>query len=92
MKKFFLLLCAALLVLGSALPLVSYRLTRAVLAPETPAASEDAVPSVPPADSSAAEAPSADSETFRFEDSSTGQVVELSRRDYVLVPWPPRCR
>ena len=49
MKKFFLLLCAALLVLGSALPLVSYRLTRAVLAPETPAASEDAVPSVPPA-------------------------------------------
>lgn len=96
MKKFFLLLCAALLVLGSALPLVSYRLTRAVLAPETPAASEDAVPSVPPADSSAAEAPSADSETFRFEDSSTGQVVELSRRDYVLgavsaempVSWP----
>ena len=53
MKKFFLLLCAALLVLGSALPLVSYRLTRAVLAPEMPAASEDAVPSVPPADSSA---------------------------------------
>ena len=49
MKKFFLLLCAALLVLGSALPLVSYRLTRAVLAPEMPAASEDAVPSVPPA-------------------------------------------
>ena len=96
MKKFFLLLCAALLVLGSALPLVSYRLTRAVLAPEMPAASEDAVPSVPPADSSAAEAPSADSETFRFEDSSTGQVVELSRRDYVLgavaaempVSWP----
>lgn len=96
MKKFFLLLCAALLVLGSALPLVSYRLTRAVLAPEMPAASEDAVPSVPPAASGTAEAPSADSETFRFEDSSTGQVVELSRRDYVLgavaaempVSWP----
>ena len=96
MKKFFLLLCAALLVLGSALPLVSYRLTRAVLAPEMPAASEDAVPSVPPAASGAAEAPSADSETFRFEDSSTGQVVELSRQEYVLgavaaempVSWP----
>ena len=96
MKKFFLLLCAVLLVLGSALPLVSYRLTRAVLAPEMPAASEDAAPSVPPAASGAAEAPSADSETFRFEDSSTGQVVELSRRDYVLgavaaempVSWP----
>ena len=84
MKKFFLLLCAALLVLGSALPLVSYRLTRAVLAPEMPAASEDAVPSVPPAASGTAEAPSADSETFRFEDSSTGQGGELSRRDYVL--------
>ena len=96
MKKFFLLLCAALLVLGSALPLVSYRLTRAVLAPEMPAASEDAVPSVPPAASGTAEVPTADAEVFRFEDSSTGQVVELSRRDYVLgavaaempVSWP----
>ena len=96
MKKFFLLLCAALLVLGSALPLVSYRLTRAVLAPETPAASEDAAPSVPPAASGTVEVSTADAEVFRFEDSSTGQVVELSRRDYVLgavaaempVSWP----
>ena len=31
MKKAFLLLCALLLVLGSALPLVGYRLARAVL-------------------------------------------------------------
>ena len=96
MKKFFLLLCAALLVLGSALPLVSYRLTRAVLAPEMPAASEDAVPSVPPAASGTAEVPTADAEVFRYEDSSTGQVLELSRREYLIgavaaempVSWP----
>lgn len=95
MKKFFLLLGAVFLVLGSALPLVSYRLARAVLVPQT-AASEPEEAASPVPDEAPAPAPSIDAETVRFEDSSTGQVVELSRRDYVLgavaaempVSWP----
>lgn len=94
MKKFFLMLCAVLLVLGTALPLAAYRLTLAVLGrenavvPASPAASS-AIPAPEPA-------PSADADVFYFEDQSTGQVVEISRRDYILgavaaempVSWP----
>ena len=94
MKKFFLLLCAVLLVLGTILPLAAYRLTLAVLGrertdvPDLPAASS-AVPAPKPS-------PSADADVFYFEDQSTGQAVEISRRDYVLgavaaempVSWP----
>lgn len=96
MKKFFLLLFLVLLVLGSALPLCSYRLTRAALG-------QSAEPA--PAASSASPAPAASAEpqsspdaaaAIRFEDQSTGQVVELPCRDYVLgavaaempVSWP----
>lgn len=94
MKNFFLLLCAVLLVLGTVLPLAAYRLTLAVLGRE-----QTVVPDLPAA-SSAVSAPvpfpSADADVFYFEDQSTGQVVEISRRDYVLgavaaempVSWP----
>ena len=95
MKKFFLLLCAVLLVLGSALPLAAYRLTLVILsrADPVPAASLSSVSASPAASEPS---PSADAEVFRFEDQSTGQVVELSRREYILgavaaempVSWP----
>ena len=95
MKKFFLLIFAVLLVLGSALPLAAYRVTRAVLGPvphASSAASER--PALPSSQSKAA--PSADAEAFLVEDQGTGQVMELSRREYVLgavaaempVSWP----
>ena len=92
MKKFFLLIFAVLLVLGSALPLAAYRVTRAVLGPSPfSAASEPAPPASQPEAT-----PSTDAETFLVEDQGTGQVVELSRREYVLgavaaempVSWP----
>ena len=96
MKKFFLLLFLVLLVLGSALPLCSYRLARAALGQSAESA---------PAASSASPAPAASAEpqsspdaaaAIRFEDQSTSQVVELPCRDYVLgavaaempVSWP----
>ncbi len=94
MKKFFLLLCAVLLVLGSSLPLASYCLALAVLGRKGPAS---AVPESATSPSSAPkQASAADSETFYFEDQSTGRVVTISRRDYVLgavaaempVSWP----
>ncbi len=94
MKKFFLLLCAVLLVLGSALPLASYRLALAVLGRKGPTS---AVPeSTAPPSSAPKQTSAADSETFYFEDQSTGRVVTISRRDYVLgavaaempVSWP----
>ena len=54
MKKAFLLLCALLLVLGSALPLAGYRLARAVLGrraavPPAPASSTSAASEAAPA-------------------------------------------
>ena len=91
MKKFFLLLCAVLLVLGTALPLASYRLTLAVIGrketvPEPAPDSSDTAPDALPAEPA----------VCRFEDTSTGQVVELPIREYVLgavaaempVSWP----
>ena len=97
MKKFFLVFFAVLLVLGSALPLIAYRITRAVLGPVPPAFS---AASAPPESALPAPQPetalSADAETFLIEDQATGQVLELSRREYVLgavaaemsVSWP----
>ena len=90
MKKLFLLLCAVLLVLGTALPLAAYRLTLAVIGQET-------VPEPAPVSSgSTPDTPSAEPAVCRFEDTSTGQVVELPIREYVLgavaaempVSWP----
>ena len=94
MKKFFLPVFAVLLVLGSILPLAAYRITRAVLSGAEPASSAVSSPaaSAPPPSA----APSADAETFLVEDQATGQVLELSRQEYVLgavaaempVNWP----
>ena len=91
MKKLFLLLCAVLLVLGTALPLAAYHLTLAVTG------QKEAVPEPAPVSSgSTPDTPSAEPAVCRFEDTSTGQVVELPIREYVLgavaaempVSWP----
>ena len=94
MKKLFLLIFAVLLVLGSALPLAAYRVTRAVLGHTTPLPTASSVPELPASQPEAL--PSADAETFPVEDQSAGKVVQLSRREYVLgavaaempVSWP----
>ena len=100
MKKFFLLLFLVLLVLGTALPLCSYRLARAVLGQgDASAGSTASAPVSPdaPGSPAASSAPSlVNADTVLFEDQSTGQVVELPCRDYVLgavaaempVSWP----
>ena len=97
MKKAFLLLCTLLLVLGCALPLAAYHLTRAVLGPAVstvrlPLSSPESTASTP--EISAAYAGEAD--RFLIQDASTGQVLELSRREYLIgavaaempVSWP----
>ena len=94
MKKFFLPIFAVLLVLGSTLPLAAYRVTRAVLSGAEPASSAVSSPAASAQPPNAV--PSADAETFLVEDQATGQVLELSRQEYVLgavaaempVSWP----
>ena len=94
MKKFFLPIFAVLLVLGSILPLAAYRVTRAVLSGAEPASSALSSPAASAQPPNAV--PSADAETFLVEDQATGQVLELSRQEYVLgavaaempVSWP----
>ena len=94
MKKLFLLIFAVLLVLGSALPLAAYRVTRAVLGHTEPLPAASSAPELPTSQPNAL--PSADAETFPVEDQSAGKVVQLSRREYVLgavaaempVSWP----
>ena len=83
MKKAFLLLCALLLVLGSALPLAGYRLARAVLSRRA------AIPPAPASSTSAASeaAPAAfegDADVFLIEDLSTGEVQQVPKRDYLI--------
>ena len=83
MKKAFLLLCALLLVLGSALPLAGYRLARAVLSrraavPPAPASSTSAVSEAAPA------AFEGDADVFFIEDLSTGEVQQVPKRDYLI--------
>ena len=83
MKKAFLLLCALLLVLGSALPLAGYRLARAVLGrradvPPAPASSTSAVSEAAPA------AFEGDADVFLIEDLSTGEVQQVPKRDYLI--------
>lgn len=97
MKKAFLLLCTLLLVLGCALPLAAYHLTRTVLGPAVstvrlPLSSPESTASAP--EISAAYA--GDADRFLIQDASTGQVLELSRREYLIgavaaempVSWP----
>lgn len=104
MKKAILLLAAALLVLGSALPLAGYWLAGALFAsapagstpsspaPSSPTAQQPAEPgALPPAAS-----PAAAQEQVLLRDSGTGQDFTLSMRDYLIgavaaempVSWP----
>ena len=62
MKKLFLLIFAVLLVLGSALPLAAYRVTRAVLGHTAPLPAASSAPELPASQPEAL--PSADAETF----------------------------
>ncbi len=83
MKKAFLLLCALLLALGSALPLAGYRLARAVLGrradvPPAPASSTSA------ASEAALAAFEGDADVFLIEDLSTGEVQQVPKRDYLI--------
>lgn len=71
MKKLFLLIFAVLLVLGSALPLAAYRVTRAVLGHTTPLPAASSVPELPASQPEAL--PSADAEIFPVEDQSAGK-------------------
>lgn len=93
MKKAFLLLCTLLLVLGSLLPLVGYRLAKAVLgeaaaSSEVPASSALPAPggSLPGTDTGSPEtaAFTGDAEVFLIEDQSTGEVQQVPRRDYLI--------
>ena len=84
MKRSFLLLCTVLLVLGCALPLGTYRLTRAaahrtggIASSAIPDPAESAVPS--PSDGFAD-----DSTEFLLADESTGELLRLSRREYLI--------
>lgn len=83
MKKAFLLLCALLLALGSALPLAGYRLARAVLGrradvPPVPASSTSTVSEAAPA------AFEGDADVFLIEDLSTGEVQQVPKQDYLI--------
>ena len=85
MKKAFLLLCTLLLVLGCALPLAAYHLTRAVLGPAVstvrlPLSSPESTASAPGISAAYA----GDADRFLIQDASTGQVLELSRREYLI--------
>lgn len=80
MKRSFLLLCTVLLVLGCALPLCTYRLTCASLDPAASAPSGERSPAA----STASQGFAGDSTVFLLEDQSTGQLLELSRRDYLI--------
>ena len=104
MKKAVVFLAAALLVLGSALPLAGYWLTLTLLRQTPAAASSDpggsGVSSVPPAEPGAlpaASAPPAGSAgEVLLRDSESGQTFTLSMRDYLIgavasempVSWP----
>ena len=84
MKKAFLLLCALLLVLGSALPLAGYRLARAVLGRRADVAPSPASSAVPAAPEAAPAAYEGDADLFLIEDSTTGKVQQVPKRDYLI--------
>ena len=99
MKKTFFLLCALLLVLGTLLPIAGYRLTLAVFGPAQGASSAPlpgtAASEVAP-DSAAVPPSDQDSESFLLADQSTGAVVSVPRREYLIgavaaempISWP----
>lgn len=98
MKKAFLLLCALLLIGGCLLPQAGYRLAQAVFQMQQPAgsASAESVPNAqtpqPPTHSSA----EVDSDVFLIQDSATGEVLQMPRREYLIgavaaempITWP----
>ena len=84
MKKAFLLLCALLLVLGSALPLAGYRLARAVLGRRADVAPSPASSAVPAAPEAAPAVYEGDANLFLIEDSTTGEVQQVPKRDYLI--------
>ena len=84
MKKAFLLLCALLLVLGSALPLAGYRLARAVLGRRADVAPSPASSAVQAAPEAAPAAYEGDADLFLIEDSTTGEVQQVPKRDYLI--------
>ena len=84
MKKAFLLLCALLLVLGSALPLAGYRLARAVMGRRADVAPSPAFSAVPAAPEAAPAAYKGDADLFLIEDSTTGEVQQVPKRDYLI--------
>lgn len=96
MKRSFFLLCAVLLVLGSLLPLAGYRLALAVLGPNAPAPAASSAESTPPESITEVPPSDQDSETFLLADQSTGAVVSVSRREYLIgavaaempITWP----
>lgn len=104
MKRAFVFLCAALLVLSCVLPLCGYRLARAVLAGRSgeslgspaPSSGAAAPPNSEAAAQSAPPASDADAEVFLLEDESTGEVLQVGRREYLIgaaaaempVSWP----
>lgn len=98
MKRSFLLLCSVLLVLGSALPLLTYRITCAALSASPPVQSTPASSPEPLQDASSAPPGSfsGDSDTFLIKDQTSGELLEVSRKDYILgavaaempVSWP----
>ncbi len=101
MKKALILLLAALLVLGSALPLAGYwltaALTRSAAPAEAPGASSGAAQPAPPAEPGALPAaPAAGDSSVLLRDSESGQNFTLPLRDYLIgavaaempVSWP----
>ena len=97
MKRSFFLLCAVLLVLGSALPVAGYRLTTAALGRSSPAPAASSVPQTEAASEAASTPPSdQDSESFLIADQSSGAVVSVPRREYLIgavaaempITWP----
>lgn len=84
MKKAFLLLCALLLVLGSALPLAGYRLARAVLGRRADISPSPVSSAVSKAPETAPAAYDGDTDIFLIEDSATGEVQQVPKRDYLI--------
>ncbi len=99
MKKAFLLLCALLLAGSLLLPQAGYRLAQTVFHPQPSASPAPSAESTPEPQSSQTPAPSSaevDAEVFLVQDSSTGEVLQIPRRDYLIgavaaempVSWP----
>ena len=99
MKKAFLLLCALLLAGSLLLPQAGYRLAQTVFRTQPSASPAPSAESTPESQTSQTPAPSSaevDAEVFLVQDSSTGEVLQIPRRDYLIgavaaempVTWP----